>query len=313
MKLHIIVNPAAGHGRSLALLPRLTDRFAEAGAEYEILQTTAPMDARVMARDACIRGSGGIIGIGGDGTLQEVVAGMREAFPGESHIPTPLGILPCGSGNDFALTFTNGKKNESFDSCADNIINGKMNLLDLIRVNGNLKCQASGQVITESMCLNIANIGLDARIVQNAAALKKRFGKHAYLAAAYKSIARHKNVPLRVETDGGVIEGDFTLIAVCNGQYYGGGLRISPEARLDDGLITVCLIDGIGRLKTMVLFPSILFEKHTRLKFVRYKTCKRLTVNVRDGEVLCVDGNLYDCSGSVSFALMPAAIKLFTL
>lgn len=300
---HIIVNPAAGHGRSLSLLPALTTLFGKHRLEYKTLHTNAPLDAYNFARDAVAAGSKAIIAIGGDGTVQEVVAGMRRADAESTVIRTALGILPCGSGNDFALTLKS-KSNKKIppeteaEWLFDKIWQGSTRPVDLIDVNG-------------TAFLNIGNIGLDARIVQNAVAFKKYFRRNAYLAAAYKSIMSHRNVPLRAEINGEVHEGAYTLIAVCNGQYYGGGLHIAPNARTDDGLITVCLVEGLSRPKAMVLFPTVMFEKHVALKAVRFFECETLTITLPETEVLCLDGNLYERSGVLRFAIMPGALRLF--
>ena len=320
---HIIVNPTAGHGRSKDILEPLAKGLDGHGKEFEILRTEASMDARRMAKEACEKKSDGIIAIGGDRTLQEIVMGMRESSPESFNIPVFLGILPCGSGNDYALTYGGKQKfngggaskknniNNKVSSCVKNIIEGNTVPIDLIRVSGKMVCRSSMQTFTENTCINIANIGLDARIVYNAAALKKKFGRYAYLAAAYKSISQHKNASLRIEADGKDYDGEYTLLALCNGQYYGGGLRISPSARLDDGLITLCKIEGMSRPKTMVLFPSILFEKHINIKSVGYINCKKVNVFVKDGEVLCIDGNLYEAEGGISFEIMPGALRMF--
>lgn len=298
----IVINPAAGHGHSRALLTPLVELFRENGMECEPLFTQAPMDARVMAREACASGREGIIGIGGDGTLQEIVTGMWEAREGTA-IPTPLGIMPCGSGNDFILTVEGGKRKtkndrEAAEDFFQRILNKRMRSIDLIHANG-------------MAFLNIANVGLDARIVQNAADLKKTFRHNAYLASAFKSILQHQNIPLRITVNGETHEGKYTLAAVCNGQYYGGGMRIAPHARIDDGKITVCLVEAMTRPKTMVLFPSVLIERHVRLKEIRFIECEKLTLTLLGKETLCMDGNLYGQTGDVYFEIMPGALKLF--
>ncbi len=111
---YIILNPVAGSGRSNKVLPELTARFDARGMEYEVLTTTAPLDAREMARKVCQTaafddGSTGIIGIGGDGTLQEIAAGMADAYKGLAVFPAKFGFISCGSGNDFSLCLPGGK------------------------------------------------------------------------------------------------------------------------------------------------------------------------------------------------------------
>jgi YegS/Rv2252/BmrU family lipid kinase len=299
---HIIVNPAAGKGRSLALLPKLLELMEIHGMPCEVCRTARAMDAFRMAQAACEAESRGIIGIGGDGTIQEITAGMAQAAQGQALIPTPLGVMPCGSGNDFALTIQGKKKADSHYAVKaffHGIKENRTRKIDLIKADG-------------MAYINIANMGLDARIVQNAAGLKKTFGRYAYLAAVYKSIAQHSNMGLAIEVNGERLEGAYTLLAACNGQYYGGGMRIAPAARVDDGKITLCLVGGLSRPKTMVLFPSLLLQAHTRLKAVRFIPCERFTLHYEGAQALCMDGNLYEKKGPVTFEVMPRALKLFT-
>jgi len=221
-------------------------------------------------------------------------------------IPIPLGIFPGGSGNDFVMTLEGGKyaakikqRNFTTDIFVDCICRRNLRTIDVITANG-------------TAFLNIGNIGIDARIVKNAAALKQKYGGQAYLAAVYKSIMKHKNIPVKVEFNNETVEKEFTLIAVCNGQYYGGGLRISPSAKFDDGKITLCMIDRVSRPKLGILFPSLLFEKHVHLNVVNYFDCTELRITLPPGiETLCLDGNLFPIEGEIHFKVLPKVLDLF--
>jgi len=252
------------------------------------------MDAYTKAKAACQTGSRGIIGFGGDGTIQEIVAGMADAFPG--NICVPLGIFPGGSGNDFVMTLAGGKKNAlarykkknesaSIKDFYTAISTNRTVPVDLIKANN-------------MAYLNIGNLGLDARVVRNAIAYKQRFGRYAYVAAVYKSIAKHTNMPLTIEIDGKAHDGLYTLVAVCNGQYYGGGLHITPQARLDDGKITICLVKALSRPKTMTIFPYLMIGRHHRLKAVSFHKCEEVKITLKNGtECISLDGNLHEVKG----------------
>jgi len=314
----IIVNPIAGRGRTpqrLAMLLQEMDRF---GLKYDVYHTTCVMDGYHKAKEICREQPDcpGIIGLGGDGTLQEIAAGMFAArqggaFPESGKIPIPLGIFPAGSGNDFVMSLLNGKKNALARYKTDKLLAACriftqslqekfIRTVDLITAN-------------DMAYMNIGNVGLDARIVDNALALKERFGRYAYVAAVYKSIARHHNLPLTIEANGDVIKGDYTLVAICNGQYYGGGLHISPMANIEDGKITVCLVSGMTRPKTMLIFPSLMIEQHHRLKTVSYLTCDELSITLKNNESLCLDGNLYPQKPDqrIHFKMHPKMLDVF--
>ena len=241
---HCIVNPAAGRSHGRELISVIETFMKDHGNEIEIKETTKVMDAARLAREACAAGSQGIIGIGGDGTIQEIVTGMLD---GQDKCGTPLGIISCGSGNDLWRSFglLSGQKN-SVHACLTAVQGGKTLAVDAIRTN-------------DAACLNIANIGLDARIVDNAKRFKKVFGKNAYVVSALISIFSHKNTPLTVSIDDGkeYFEGKFTLVAVCNGQYYGGNMRIAPSAQMDDGKITFLVVSKSSKaVKGLAILPS---------------------------------------------------------
>jgi len=292
---HIIVNPIAGQGRTLSKVPLLTRLFDAHAMPYTVHETTCAMDAYRQAHTICKNGSAGIVGIGGDGTLQEIVAGMAAAFDGI--VPIPLGIYPGGSGNDFVMTLVGSKKKalarykkKNEQAAAQDffaaITSNRTVAIDLITVCG-------------MAYLNIGNIGLDARVVRNAIAYKQRFGRYAYVAAVYKSIAQHTNMPLEIEIDGEILKGEYTLVAVCNGQYYGGGLHICPDAQLSDGKMTICLVEKLSKPKTMLIFPSLMMGQHHRLKAVKFHTGKNVSIRLQSGvECISLDGNLHEVIGS---------------
>jgi diacylglycerol kinase family enzyme len=88
-------------------------------------------------------------------------------------------------------------------------------------------------------------------------------------------------------------------------------MRISPDADVEDGKITLCLVNGMSRIKTMLIFPSLLLQIHRRLKAVWYVSCESFTVRWHGEETLCMDGNLYRRTSPVTFEVMPGALALF--
>jgi YegS/Rv2252/BmrU family lipid kinase len=306
---HIIANPIAGRGRTVAHLHLLTALFDTTLCAYEVHQTDAPLHAYELAKRLChTEAIDGLIGIGGDGTFQELAAGMVDAFPHGQKLPVPLGIFPGGSGNDFIMSVESGKRAalkkyrtspaKAAQNFFDTVMRGHTRTIDVITAN-------------DMAFLNVGNIGLDARIVANAAALKQRYGRYAYLAAVYKTIASHENLPLKITADGMEQEGKYTLVAACNGQYYGGGMRIAPRAHIADGKITLTVVDEISRARTMVLFPSLLIEKHESLRQVSFIECEEVTMECATPQTLCLDGNLYPMKSQVTFKCLPQVLDVF--
>jgi len=287
----------------------LTELLDEYRMPFTAHITTAVLDGYNIAKMVCQSGeTQAAIGIGGDGTLQEIAAGMIAARENGGASNIPLGIFAAGSGNDFAMSIEESKaaaitarKKPKKDAARDffeKLRERRTRAVDVISANG-------------MAYLNVGNIGIDARIVGNAVALKPMFGRHAYLAATYRSIVQHENMRLKIRADGKNLDGLYTLVAACNGGYYGGGMHLSPGAEIDDGKITLCLVDALSRPKTMVLFPSLMIGKHTRLKIVKYVECKKVIITPEKPTTLCLDGNLHPDTSEIRFEILPKALEVF--
>lgn len=285
---HCIVNPAAGRGGAERNVPAVEALMHEMGADVAVNITDNRHGAFSFAAAAREAASEGIIVIGGDGTLQEAVSGLLSEH---DKCDIPVGLIACGSGNDWQRTM--GVKN-----CLDAVKHKKIRSIDAIKVN-------------RQACINISNIGLDAIIVRNANPLKKIFGTKSYIISAVVSIFRHQNIRLKFKIDGKEHDGRFTLVAVCNGQYYGGGMRMTPSAEPDDGQITLCLVSEMSRLRALTLFPLVLLEKHTNIKEIRYINCENVIIKTDGSQTLCIDGNLYEVSEDINYKILPGALKIF--
>ena len=298
---YIIVNPQAGRGEAVVRAGALAAQLKSQKVEHKSVFTTGVNCGYNLTKEFCKDNNiviKGIIGIGGDGTIQEIVAGMADVFPRGEKIPIPLCICPAGSGNDFIMSLSQKKQKRNNKTFLENLLSNNSKSVDLITANGRAY-------------LNIGNVGLDAWIVKNAESKKKEYGNRAYLAAVYKSIMSYKPTNLVIEANGKIFDGAFTLVAVCNGQYYGGGLHISPQAKIDDGKITLCVVNYMSKIKTMSIFPTLMIKKHMYLKAVNYHECTSVKITFLEDEgVLCLDGNLSPAKGTVEFKIHKHALDV---
>ena len=228
-----IINPAAGSRDH-------TDEFRAAieaackpkGLTYRIAVSNRPGDCRDIARKAAQTGEElRIYACGGDGTLNEVVAGAA-GFPNAA-----ITHFAGGSGNDFIKLFSDPARFRNLECLLD----CEETQFDLIRCNNDL-------------CLNICSVGLDARIgadVVNYKRLPLLGGFRAYAASAVVNVVRRITEHYRVEIDGEVIDDRQTLICACNGRFYGGGFNPVPDADPADGLLDVLLVTKVSRLKVL--------------------------------------------------------------
>ncbi len=287
--IHIIVNPTAGNGKAKALLPELEKELLSRNIQYIVLETKKPMDAKRLARDACKENSTCIICLGGDGTIHEVTSGM--VFSN-----VPLGIIPAGSGNDFAYSMGISPK-ESLKEHVERIIRRNIKTCDIIK---------SGEFYS----VNVASVGLDAEIVGQAERFKKLFSKYSYLIATLISVFKFKNFDATLHIDNNVITGRFTLIAACNAKYYGGGFKIAPTADISDGFITLCVIKDFSVIMKALLFPTVIFGIHHKIKGVEFYNCKRVAISYDYARGINFDGNVYELKSPVAFELVPSGVKV---
>ena len=260
MKHIFIVNPCSGKGKSLRVLENIRKVCEEDNLEYEIFLTEGVGDATKIAKK--FRFSRNIIySVGGDGTLNEVVNGVV----GTKNM---LGIIPCGSGNDFYKTLDK--------------IDDPMPLIDVGRVNN-------------KYFINIVSIGIDAEVANNVSLMKKMKlpASQIYNASIVYTFFKYKFKNIDVEIDATKKNGKCTILTVCNGQVYGGGYKIAPSASLSDGYFDVYFVDKIQKpfiLRVIAMLKKGTHESHksvhkSKATRVKFKCHYDLVCNV-DGEII---------------------------
>ena len=226
-----IINPAAGSRNRTEEYSEMIHKICRARKlDYEVRVSTAPGECTRIAREACETGRElRIYACGGDGTLNEVVAGAA-GFPNAA-----VTVFSGGSGNDFVKIFDEPKA--FFD--LNRLLDADEVTFDLIRCN-------------DDISLNICSVGLDARIGTDVSSYKRLpllSGFRAYAASTVVNVIKGISEHYRVEIDGETIDGDQTLICVCNGRYYGGGFNPMPEADPTDGMLDVLLMKKVSRMQ----------------------------------------------------------------
>jgi diacylglycerol kinase (ATP) len=233
----VIVNPAAGRGRTRRLLSSIEARAAAAGAKVAVsLNGEAPAQ---LALDAAAIGHD-LVACGGDG-LVAMVAGVA-ADTGQR-----LAVVPTGAGNDFARALGYDAKHplDAFDA----LEHGRDRVVDLGRVNGRWYT-----------CVTAS--GFDAEANRWANTVHRLSGTALYVAAVLRTLAVYRPHPFRLTVDGDPHEVRAWLVAVGNGPAYGGGMNIAPGAALDDGLLDVTVVGNMTRLQMLTNFPKVFRGTH---------------------------------------------------
>ena len=275
MKHLFIINPAAGSYNRTEEASEIIHKICRArNLTYEIRVSTAPGEGTRIAREACETGEElRIYACGGDGTLNEIVAGAA------GYENAAVTVYSGGSGNDFVKLFDDPKA--FFD--LHRLMDADTAAFDLIDCNGDIS-------------LNICSVGLDARIGTDVSRYKRLpllHGFRAYAASTVVNVVKGISEHYVVELNGKRFDEEFTFICVCNGRYYGGGFNPVPEADPTDGLLDVLLVNKISRAQV----PSIIGKykngqyaqlphvvTHLKTESIRI-TCDKPTPINLDGEL----------------------------
>lgn len=244
----IIVNPAAGGGRTRRLWPALRDRLHRLGLEFEVGETTGPGIATVMARAAVRDAWPLVVAVGGDGTVNEVINGLIDK-PGDP--VSTLGTIMTGRGRDVCRSLAVASVPEQ---AADRLAQGKDVLVDV--------GMAEWATNRRRYFLNAAGAGFDATVAQRAQS-RGGTGTIPYLQAVLSSLWTHRPVPAEAHVDGRLAwAGAMTTAVSANGAYYGGGMKIAPLADPADGFLDLIVIGQLGRGELLRWLPSVYRGTH---------------------------------------------------
>jgi diacylglycerol kinase (ATP) len=258
----VVVNPAAGGGRTARMWRRLRDVMA-ATLPAEHVETRGPGDGERLAREAAASGTALVVAVGGDGTLSEVVNGVRSAGAEAS-----VGVILTGRGCDASRNF--GVPRDPLVAVRA-LADGHDARFDLGRaewMDGRLRWFAIS-----------AGAGFDAAVARRAQTWRMR-GTLPYLAAVLASAYRHRPTDAVLEVDG-VAEPPtpMTAIIAANGRWFGGGMKIAPQADPADGALDVVVLGALGRLELLRWLPTIYPGTHVRHPRVRVRRARRLRIS----------------------------------
>lgn len=282
MNLTVIANPHAGRGRVRRFVGTFLSRAEALGKRPDFLATEGPGHAAELARSAATNADV-ICVVGGDGTVHEVANGLLPD-------PVPMVVIPCGSGDDFARLVGCPHDADELFSVLDDGVGVKLDVLDA----------------GECYCVNSCGLGFEAQVTKNSRSIQRLKGLPLYLLALAKALAEFRcpNVTITLE-NGEVLSGERLLVSVGNGVSAGGGFFLTPEAVPDDGLIDICVVEKMGRIKMLGLLPLSLKGTHTTRREVEMRRSRSVTVE-SDGPLHThIDGE-YLGSGrrSISFRVL---------
>ncbi|HHV61856.1 MAG TPA: diacylglycerol kinase family lipid kinase [Firmicutes bacterium] len=270
MRIQVIVNPRAGRGRGRKAIPVIEKKLRDAGVDFDIHVTRFPGDAVEVARKAAAGGCDIVVAAGGDGTTNEVVNGIVDTG-------VLFGVIPCGTGNDFAIGL--GIPRDVNRAC-ELILKGGVKKVDIGRVAGRYFVGSVG-------------IGFDATVAFEAnRSIPLLRGSVVYAIALLKVLFTYRTKKMKIRLDGNTIHVTPLLVAVTNAPTYGGGMRITPNAIMDDGLFDICIVSEMRSMEALYHFPKIFKGSHARLKKVTMLRGREILVEAEEAVPFHMDGEV---------------------
>lgn len=300
-KTLLIFNPMADRGRSgqqASDLRAMVDEMG--GADWQ--GTEYPAHATEIAAQAALQGYQTIVALGGDGTVHEIVNGLMKIEA--AHRPR-LGIVPMGSGNDFAggagITMNNQQE------AMRRVFTGAPKPVDVARIT-------DGTGRTEYFD-NTLGIGFDAAINIRSRSIQSLQGFMMYLTATLLTIARDFAAPhMKVTYDGGALDEPLMMITVGNGPREGGGFLTTPESKMDDGLLDFVYIRPVSKVRMLQLVPKVMNGTHVKEKEVKIERTTHLVVDADRALPIHSDGELFAPYEAdvrhVEITLVPGAVQV---
>jgi YegS/Rv2252/BmrU family lipid kinase len=298
----VIANPRSRNRAVSRRLKSLEAKLRSALGPLDIELTRAPRDAERIAREGVRSGIERIIVVGGDGTLSEVVTGLLSADLGDY---AAIGLLPIGTAGDFARGL--GEPSE-IDASIERLSKG-----NTIRVDaGRAIYRTDGREAVTSYFVNIASLGLSGDVAELVNRTGKMLGARlSYLIGSLRGVARYRSEPVSISVDGKrVFEGALAVAAIANGPCFGGGMRIAPNARVDDGVFDWVIVPAMSSLSLLRKIPLLYSGAHLRDPRILHGRGQIVEARAMNGPIrIDVDG---ESLGTLParFELLPGAITL---
>lgn len=293
----ILVNPTSGRKRAIRKAETVAAILRARDLNVEIRPTSAPGDAYCIALEAAGADNSRpscIVACGGDGTIQEVASALAIAGGLNRETCPALGLIPAGRCNDFARGVGVTGRAEQL---ATVLATGKPSPIDLGRVNDRYFC-------------TVATVGIDAEVSSYVHTMKMPLrGTPAYLYGALRVLSRYRARRLTITGDFGSIDRPLFLASSANTCSYGGSICIAPDAIPTDGLIDVCLIDAVRRLRALRLIASVLRVRHAGEPEVQFLRTRWLAIEAEQPLELWADGEPVGTT-PVRIQAVPAAIRV---
>lgn len=290
MKITLLVNPISGKGRGSALGRRVAEILRKAGANVEVLETRSFEQTVETAEATTTKACDVLAAVGGDGTAHAVANGLCRS---PEALRPPMGIIPCGRGNDFAINLGIA----DFETACKTLVGGSRRRVDVGRTDAGI-------------FLGVAGAGFDSQVARRAQrGVPWLPGTAVYIYSVLRTLTDFRTIPARVTYDAGEYEGPMTFAAVGNTDRYGGGMRIAPHASIEDGLLDLCLVKEVSRATLLRMFPRVFSGAHLDHPKVFYTKTKSVTIESSEPAEVFADGEFMQ-TVPARIEVVPAALEV---
>jgi diacylglycerol kinase (ATP) len=315
----IVVNPRSRAGETERRLAELEGLLRRHLSDYQVVLTRGEGDGERLAREAVQQGASRLVVAGGDGTVSEVLGGLlaarehlegpgRGASAADVQADTELALLPLGSGGDFARALG---LNRDLAQAVARLESGRSRRVDV----GRMTYQDREHGTRTRWFLNIASFGMtgDAMLwLAEQGRLGKR-GALSYVEGGLRALFAYRMPRVRVSVDGREVHrGPLLLGAIANGPCFGGGMRVAPQARIDDGAFDVVLAGGLSKPAALALFPRLLLGRHVNHPRIAVVRGRRVELESAHEVWLEADGEPVGVLPA-SLELVPSALNIVGL
>lgn len=284
--LVFIVNPNSGTRLQAKIKDSIERYLNHRKFTYSIWYTERPGHATELAQKAVAEGFEIVVAVGGDGSINEVAAGLL-------HTDAVLGIVPAGSGNGLAMHLGYGRKIEDAIK--------KLNAAEVRKMD----CG----VLNGRPFVNVAGIGFDG-LVSNLMKGQTKRGFIPYFVRSIKAGLQYVSKPCELQMNGETIRENCFVVTVANGPMYGYNVSIAPDARMDDGLFSVVVLKEAPRWHYFMAMPNVLSGKIFNENFVRHFTTKELVIKSEGDNYIHFDGEGSSYSGDLHFSILPKSLHV---
>jgi diacylglycerol kinase (ATP) len=286
MKIRFIINPISGGGKHKNILDLLEKNIDAKRFDYDYLFTERSKHATELSKKATDENIDVLVAVGGDGTMHECAKGVLGSN-------TALAVLPCGSGNGFALHF---KMESELEKAIIQLNSCEFRTID--------SCTANGMPF-----FNVSGVGFDAHIANLFATTKVR-GFMTYVKLVLRECAFYPAQQYTLEYDGKTETHKAVIISWANATQFGNNAQISPESKVDDGLVDICVLKDFNRLRVPLLLYRLFTERIQHSKYMKIIRAKSVKISCQNG-ISHLDGESVDLGSSILINTVPKSLNIF--